>query len=69
MAKFGVKCFDQAIWDQKQHTTIEAEDELQAAMLVCGERLKEGGKAGQLRAEVWPISKPSAKKVFHNPSA
>ncbi len=67
MPKFGVMCYDRAIWDKKGHKTVEAENELQAAMQVCGGKLVEGGKPGQLRAVVWPVSKPSARKPFFLP--
>lgn len=53
MPKFGVMCYDQGKWDKKDHTTVEAENELQAAMQVCeGKLVDNKGKLGQLRAEV-----------------
>ena len=65
MPKFGVMCYDRGIWDNKGHKTVEAENELQAAMQGCGGKLVEGGKPGQLRAVVWPVSKPSDKTPFY----
>ena len=67
MPNFGVRCFDSAIWDRVEHDPIEAESALDAAMRVCGERLVPDGKLGQLRAEVWPTSDPSAKETFYMP--
>ena len=43
MPKFGVMCYNRAVSDEKGHKTVEAENELQAAMQVCGEKLVEGG--------------------------
>ena len=89
--KYGVKCFEASVWDEKDYTTVDAEGELQAAERVCGEALvhdyttvdAEGelqaaervcgealvhaGKPGQLRAQVWLVSKPSAKVILYRP--
>ena len=67
MPNFGVLCYDRGVSDQKPYTIIEAENELQAAIQVCGEPLTDGGKPGQLRAVVWPVSNPNAKKPFFLP--
>ncbi len=68
MPRFKVKCFEAAIWDGNDDRDIEAQDEQEAAELVCGGPLIEAGKLGQLRAQVWPASKPSARKMFYIPA-
>ena len=65
--KYGVKCLEASVWDEKDYTTVDAEGELQAAERVCGEALVHAGKPGQLRAQVWLVSKPSAKVIFYRP--
>ena len=67
MPRFSVMCYDQGLWDQNKNTIIEAENELRAAMQVCGEPLVESGKMGQLRAQAWPVLDPNAKKRFYLP--
>ncbi len=65
MPRFKVRCYERAIWDGIEPRDIEAQDEQEAAEIVCGTPLIEGGKPGQLRAEVWPPFSPSAKKLFY----
>ena len=65
MPRFKVMCFERAVWDEKEPRDIEAQDEREAAESVCGGPLSVRGKAGQLRAQVWPASKPSSKKMFY----
>lgn len=66
MPYFKVRCFEGAIWDKKEPSDIEAQDEKEAAERVCGRPLSEGGKPGQLRAQVSLVSKPSEKKMFYD---
>ena len=68
MPHFKVKCYEAAKWDEIEPRDIKAQDEREAAERVCGRPLIEGGKPGQLRAQVWPASKPSAKKMFYFPA-
>jgi hypothetical protein len=68
MPRFKVKCFEGAIWDGKDARDIEAQDEREAAESVCGGPLSEGGKPGQLRAQVTPASDASARKLFYIPA-
>ena len=65
MPRFKVRCYERAIWDKIEPRDIEAQDEQEAAESVCGEPLLERGVAGRLRAEVWPLSSPGAKKLFY----
>ena len=65
MPRFKVRCYESAIWDKIEPRDIEAQDEQEAAESVCDEPLLERGVAGRLRAEVWPLSSPSAKKLFY----
>ena len=64
MPRFMVRCYEGGIWDNIEPRDIEAQDEREAAESVCGGPLVEAGKPGLLRAEVWPLSSPSAKKLF-----
>ncbi len=68
MPHFKVQCFESAIWENKKPRDIEAQDEQEAAERICGGPLIEGGKPGQLRAQVWPASKSGAKKMFYTPA-
>ena len=68
MPKYGVRGYENGVWDKKDCVPVEAESEIQAVTLVFGAGLIEAGKPGQLRAECWPASKPSAKKFFYVPS-
>ncbi len=68
MPRFKVKCYKAAKWDGIKPHDIKAQDEQEAAERVCGGPLIEGGKPGQLRAQVWPASKPSARKMFYIPA-
>ena len=68
MPKFGVKCFDHAIWIEEKDTTIEAKNELAAAEMVCGEPLVEDGSADRLRAQVWPVDSPGVKNLGADPA-
>ncbi len=65
MPNFKVKCYEGGLWDKNEPRYIEAQDERDAAEILCGEPLSEEGKLGQLRAEVWPVSSPKAKKLFY----
>ena len=65
MPRFKVRCYESGKWDEIEPRDIEAQDEQEAAESVCGEPLLEAGKLGQLRAEVWPLSSPGAKKLFY----
>ncbi len=67
MPRFNVRCYEAAKWDGIEPHDIEAQDEQEAAASVCGGPLREGGKAGQLRAVVWSLSSPGAKKYFYVP--
>jgi hypothetical protein len=65
MPIFRVMCFEAGMWDRDEARKIEAEDEQQAAEMVCGERLAEGPvKLEQLRAQVWPVSSPGGRTAF-----
>ncbi len=69
MPRFKVQCFERAIWDKIEPRDIEAQDEREAAVRICGGPLiEEAGKSGQLRAQVWPVSNPSARKLFYIPA-
>ena len=68
MPHFKVICYERAIWDGQPPHDVEAQNEREAAESVCGKPLLEAGKPGQLRAQVWPVSKPSAKKMFYVPA-
>ena len=68
MPHFKGKYFDGATWDKKEPRDIEAQDAREAAERICGGPLIEMGKPGQLRAQVWLASKPSAKKMFYIPA-
>ena len=68
MQSFKVRCYEAAKWDWIEPRDIEAQDEREAAEIVCGGPLIEAGKPGQLRAQVWPASKPSARKMFYVPA-
>jgi hypothetical protein len=68
MPRFKVKCYKAAKWDGIKPHDIKAQDEQEAAVRVCGGPLiEEAGKPGQLRAQVWPVSDPSARKMFYIP--
>ncbi len=70
MPRFKVKCYDYeaAKWDGIEPHDIKAQDEQEAAERVCGGPLIEEGKPGQLRAQVWSASMPSARKMFYIPA-
>ncbi len=68
MQSFKVICYEAGKWDDIGPRDIEAQDEREAAESVCGGPLIEAGKPGQLSAEVWPASKPSARKMFYVPA-
>ena len=69
MPIFKVECFDAGIKDGKGVREVEATNEQEAAELVCGGPLRDGGKLGQLRAQVYPPAAPKAKKLFYTPSS
>ncbi len=66
MPRFKVRCYERGIWDKAEPQDIEAQDEREAAEIVCGKSLTDAGKPGQFRAEVWPVSSPRAKKHFYD---
>ncbi len=68
MQSFKVRCYKAAKWDGIEPHDIEAQDEREAAEIVCGGPLIGRGKPGQLRAQVWPRSKPSKRKMFYVPA-
>ena len=68
MPRFKVKRYEGGKWDKIGPRDIEAQDQHEAAERICGGPLIEAGKPGQLRAQVWPVSKPSAKKMFYIPA-
>ncbi len=68
MPCFKVRCYESGKWDGIEPRDIEAQDEREAAERICGGPLIEMGKPGQLRAQVWLASKPTAKKMFYIPA-
>jgi hypothetical protein len=68
MPEFRVVCYEAGAWNQANARVVEAEDEKGAAEQVCGGRLTAKGKIGQLRAQVSPASKPTAKTLFYVPA-
>ena len=67
MRWFKVRCFDGGIWDEKEPRNVEAASALEAAELICGEKLIVNAKLGTLRAEVWEPSSPATKTIFRVP--
>jgi len=67
MRKFRVVGFDAGIIDGNEDVVVEAESEHQAATQVFGGPLVTGGKPGQVRAQVSPVSDPDAKTIFYVP--
>lgn len=65
MALFSVKIFESGVWDKIEPRTIEADGAQQAAETVCGGSLRDAGKLGQLRAEVWEPAMPGGKWYFY----
>ncbi|GLQ06057.1 hypothetical protein GCM10007924_12780 [Sneathiella chinensis] len=67
MPCYKVKCYEGGLWDKAAPRNIEALNEQKAAESICGggEPLVEGGKIGQLRAEVWLPASPNKKKYFY----
>ena len=65
MPRFKVICYEGGIWDNIGPRDIEAQDEREAAEIVCDGPLVEAGKPGQLRAEVWPVWRTRKKKLFY----
>lgn len=68
MPRFKVKCYEGGKWDEIEPRDIEAQDQHEAAERICGGPLIEAGKPGQLRAQVWQTSKPSARTMFYIPA-
>ncbi len=68
MQIFKVRCYEAGKWDEIERRNIKAQVEREAVESVCGGPLVEAGKPGQLRAQVWPASKPSARKMFYVPA-
>ena len=65
MPEFRVVCFEAGDWNQTTARVVEAEDEKAAAERVCGGPLVARGRIGQLRAQVSPVAKSAAKKLFY----
>jgi hypothetical protein len=68
MPRFMVRCYIAGKWDRLEPHELEAESELQAAQRACGVDLVDAGKAGQLRAQVWPSGSPGKKSMFYDRS-
>ena len=66
MPKYRVQCFKGGMWDGNERH-IYAENELAAAMKVCGDvPVIEGrGKAGDLHAQVNTVPPQSQPKMFY----
>ena len=66
MPKYRVQCFRDGMWDGNERH-IYAENELAAAMKVCGDvPVNEGrGKAGDLHAQVNTVPPQSRPKMFY----
>ena len=47
------------------HEEVEALDAQAAAEMICGGPLQEGGKPGQLRAQVQPKDDANVKRMFY----
>jgi hypothetical protein len=65
MPRFRVVCFEINAGKWTEHRDVEAQDEQEAAERVRGGPLVHAGKPGQLRAQVAPVVKPGAKKMFY----
>ena len=65
MPEFRVVCYEAGEWNQTTARVVEAEDEKAAAERVCGGPLVARGRIGQLRAQVSPVAKPAAKRLFY----
>ena len=65
MPEFRVVCYEAGEWNQATDRVVEARDEKAAAERVCGGPLV---AKGQLRAQVSPVSKPTAKTLFYVPA-
>jgi hypothetical protein len=65
MPTYTVQCFKGGIWDDQEPRDIDADDARLAAEAVCGGPLREDGKPGELRAQVWPTGKPAQKHMFY----
>lgn len=65
MPIYHVKCYESGRWDDQKPREVEANDAKEAAEAVCGEPLRDAGKLGQLRAQVWPQGSPGDKRLFY----
>ncbi len=65
MPLFMVRCYEGGESDKKEARKIEAKNEREAAVSVCGGPLLEARKLGQLRAVVSPLANPSNKTAFY----
>jgi hypothetical protein len=70
MTEFTVQC---VTWREKEFEVIktrrvEAQNERQAAEMVCGGPLIQGETGARLRALVWPTALPAAIMPFAAPS-
>ena len=66
MSLYRVKLYDGAAAPKDEHREVAAPTPLAAAEQFCGSgTLRDGGKPGQLRAEVSPMDKPSEKHTFY----
>jgi hypothetical protein len=65
MPAYTVQCFEGGVWNDQEPLDIDADTPKLAAEAVCGGSLREGGKPGELRAQVWPKGKPAQKHMFY----
>ena len=66
MIEFKVRLYNMAIWDGREPRTVVAPSAKEAAQQTSGERLKNAGTIGNLRAEVWAIGKPQEKETYYS---
>ena len=62
---YTVQVFKSGIWDKKERRNIIAENAQRAAELVCGSKVRDRGKPGELRARVWPKGRTAPEYVFY----
>jgi len=66
MLEFKVRLYNMAIWDSREPQTVLASSALQAAEQASGERLRNVGTLGRLRAEVWAKNNPREKQTYYS---